>query len=90
MSSTAGTLPPANVSRGPLQMKEWGCYDKTIWVDMSGAEAPQRIADAARETGIQWDGVYATHDHQQALTGQVRLRICLDSCLGNDRGNALL
>jgi hypothetical protein len=52
-------------------MKEWGCYDETIWVDMSGGEAPQRIADAANATGIKWDGVFATHDHQQALTGQV-------------------
>lgn len=55
-------------------MKNWECYDHALSVDMSGADAPHRIAEAARATGVKFDGVFATHDHQQALTGQVCLR----------------
>ena len=54
-------------------MKNWELYDEAIWVDMSGGEAAQRIADAAKALGVKWDGCWASHDHQQALAGEVRV-----------------
>lgn len=53
------------------QLKENGCYDEAIVVDMGGSRAHKTIAEAARKTGVQFAGAFCTHDHQQPLVGQV-------------------
>jgi hypothetical protein len=49
------------------------CIDHEIVCDMGGSDAHLKIAAAARESGVKFDGAFCTHDHQQPLVGQVCL-----------------